>query len=785
MSKADSNFRKKAFKYGVYFSIILVMFYYAYTKLKIPIFEVFEQKTLDLRYKIRGEIKKDFDVVIVGIDEKSLVELGKWPWKRDIHGRLVTELSKLEVKSIGFDVSFNEPASPTYLTEYKNGLKEILLKNYNDNKIEKDAAMELGKQINSLNLREDIDFAIALKGAKNVTIGTYNIAEEKEAKLTEEIINNKSYINSAYNNIEGIVDEIKEVDRTGTARFIPKLQPYKILPPIEILAQQCYGVATYEIDTPDTDGVFRSIPLVVKELYSNMYFPPLYFLVYLNAFNLTMKDNVLLDLSKTKVEIYKNALKKEGLLKTVNIDIKGLQNINYYGKEGTFTYCSYVDVLNEEVPKEKLKGKIVLVGYTDTAKGLYDLRVTPFSPNYPGVEVHATAIQNLIENKFMTRLNAFGIMGMLLQIFLIFLFAIIITLGFAYSKFSFRKGNFITILSIVTYIIVAQVLFNIGIWVELFYPIIVFVFLYMLLMATNYFDEELEKKKIKHAFQHYMSPSLMEEVLKHPEKLKLGGERKNLTAFFSDIEGFTTISEGLEPEQLVEFLNEYLSEMTDIIFKHEGMVDKFEGDAIMAVFGSPIYMEDHPLKSCMAALEYQERLAQLREKWAGNGRPPIYARIGINTGEMVSGNMGSSQRFEYTVIGDEVNLASRLEGANKEYNTYTMISYETYRHVMDFVEVRELDIIRVKGKKKPVDVFELLCKKGELKEEKTKMLEMYSQGLILYRMKEWNRAIEFFNKALEIDSADGPSKLYIKRCQYFIQNPPEEDWDGVYTMKSK
>lgn len=769
--------RKKTFLLGIIITIFFTLTFFLYRNLQnINIFEVFEFKTLDSRYKVRGEIKKDFDVVIIGIDEKSLNLIGKWPWKRDIHGDLVRKLNEYGVKSIGFDVSFTEAAASKELLKYKSDLKAKIGGYYKDKSIEKEVAIDLLKEIKKLDLSEDLSFAKALKETGNVSIGTYLNVDK--GNLTDEILENRTYLKSRYENIDGILDELKERQRTGERRFKTE-NPYKVIPPVEIIGQFAYGVAPFDVGKPNADGLFRTIPLAVLEEYTGLYFPPLYLLVYLNAYDYTLKDNVVLNVRDGTVEFYKNASKKEGYIFTIPANKDGYQRLNFYGGNNTFKSVSYIDVINGDANKEDLKGKIVLVGYTDTAKGLYDLRATPFSPNSAGVEIHATAIQNLIDRSFMIRWEIGP------HILILFIYGLLLTLPLVIKKLKFVEANLVAITIIFSYVLFSQMLFSKGIWVDMFYPLVSYFFLYLTLTIVNYFDEEKEKRKVKNAFKHYTSPALIDELMKNPDKLKLGGEKKNLTMFFSDIEGFTTISESMGPEELVEFLNEYLSIMTKIIFKYNGMVDKYEGDAIMAVFGAPVELKEHALMSCYAALEYQEELTKLRAKWIEQGLPDIKARIGINTGEVVVGNMGSQDRFDYTVIGDQVNLASRLEGANKQYGTYIMISQATYEYVKDDIEVRELDNIKVKGKNKPVGVYELLARKGNLSYNKKEVLDSYELGLKNYKSMNWEEAIKEFENALEKDKTDTPSKVYLERCIYFRDNPPSEDWDGIYTMKTK
>ncbi|MCX5843757.1 MAG: adenylate/guanylate cyclase domain-containing protein, partial [Deltaproteobacteria bacterium] len=294
-----------------------------------------------------------------------------------------------------------------------------------------------------------------------------------------------------------------------------------------------------------------------------------------------------------------------------------------------------------------------------------------------------------------------------------------------------------------------------------------------------------EKKKIRGAFQYYLTASVINEMLKDPAKLKLGGDKKDLTVLFSDIRGFTTIAENMKtPEELVHLLNEYLTAMTNVVFTYDGLLDKYMGDAIMAVFGAPLNQPDHPLRACKTALDMMDELKKLQIKWADEGRPVLTIGIGINSGDMVVGNMGSEMRFDYTVMGDSVNLGSRLEGINKEYGTNIVISESTHNAVKDILFCRELDSVRVKGKNLPVKIYELLGEKKDA-EKWEKAVGIFEEGLSKYRQCLWDEAIISFQRVLEIKADDAPAKLYIVRCQELKKNPPEEPWDGVFTMTKK
>jgi len=342
-----------------------------------------------------------------------------------------------------------------------------------------------------------------------------------------------------------------------------------------------------------------------------------------------------------------------------------------------------------------------------------------------------------------------------------------------------------------------QELFNRGIWINLVYPSLQIIVVYISMTSFNYFQETKQKKFIRGAFGQFLSPKVVQKLVENPDLLKLGGNQTRLTAFFSDVAGFSGISEKLTPKQLVDLLNEYLTAMTDIILKYDGTIDKYEGDAIIAFWGAPIINPDHGLKACMAALEMQEKLAAMRKEWKKQGKDELYVRMGINTGLMVVGNMGSTARMDYTMMGDHVNLASRLEGVNKVYGTNIMISNFTYEDIKEQLAVRELDRIQVVGKNEPVSIYELINKKGQISDAEKKVYDLFAHALAAYRERDWVKAEELFQGVLALKPDDAPAKTFLDRCEQFQfvnkngrrksdkETLPGPGWDGVYKMTSK
>ncbi len=341
-------------------------------------------------------------------------------------------------------------------------------------------------------------------------------------------------------------------------------------------------------------------------------------------------------------------------------------------------------------------------------------------------------------------------------------------------------GTIFIFILLTTYLYVYQ-----GYVISMSYLVLAAVFSMIVVNVRFYISEMGQKTMIRDMFGQYLSPKVVQDLVEDPSKVQLGGEEREMTAYFSDIAGFSTISEHLTPSELVQLLNDYLTEMCNIIIGYEGTVDKFEGDAIMAFWGAPNVQADHAQLACFSAIDMNKRLVELRQKWETEGSPLINVRMGLNSGPMVVGNMGSVQKLNYTIMGDAVNLASRLEGANKAFGTQMMISETTYQSCASLIDVRELDTIRVVGKSEPVTVYELLERKGETAGATADLVDAFEKALTLYKRADFIAAKAAFEKCLGIIGGDGPSTTYMKRCQTYIDQPPESGWDGVFALTEK
>ena len=732
------------------FSVILISLFLFFVD--APFLRFMELKSLDLRMVSRGAVPAGGETVIVTIDEKSLSELGRWPWPRTTIAKLVDVLKGYGAKVVGFDIVFAEPDANSSLktvAELSNELKNAGIRD-----------TRLSGLLDEKKKLADTDAALtrSIEKAKNITLGYFfHITRKEVGHLTEPEIaaGERGIANSRFQMIRGP----KGPDES---RLIRAYAAQPSLPQLTDVSEN----SGYFNAFPDSDGVIRWSPLVIK--FRDNYYTSLALSLLVPYLDWPM---VVLNMAEYGVE----SINLDKL--RIPTDESGRLLVNYLGPARTFPHYAISDVLNGRLTADTFKGKIVLVGATAT--GIYDMRVTPFSAVYPGVEMHATVIDNILHRNFLIHSG----WTRFLDICMIVVAGLI--MGLAVPRVKAVAGIALSLALIGAFVAANTALFvRYSVWMNLIYPVLTMMTIYLGITVYRYVTEEREKKKIRGAFQYYLTASVINEILRDPSKLKLGGDKKQLSVMFSDIRGFTGISEKLTPEELVRLLNEYLTAMTDVVFKYDGLLDKYIGDAIMAVFGAPLDQPDHALRACRTALEMMSELKRLREKWAAEGRPDVNIGVGVNTGDMVVGNMGSEMRFDYTVMGDSVNLASRLEGTNKEYRTNIIISEFTYESIRNELFCRELDAVRVKGKKLPVRIYELLGEKKDAAEWQ-EYVGRFETGLAKYREGLWYEAIAAFRSVLTVKPADYPTQMYIARCETLKENPPEGEWDGVFTMTKK
>jgi adenylate cyclase len=546
------------------------------------------------------------------------------------------------------------------------------------------------------------------------------------------------------------------IQKNFKKEFLPKAKGY--LANIPILQQSVYSSGFVNV-IPDDDGIVRYIPLIIK--YQDSFYPSLAFEMYRLSQGVSK-----ITINYTPIGIENIYLDNNQTIKT---DRFGRIYINYRGKRGKFNYISALDIYNNNFNRNLVKNKFILIG--TTSAGLFDLRATPYESVYPGVEIQATLLDNLLKNDFLSTPENKEIINILLIITVSILSAFII-----YSFSAIISFILITILIISIYYGEYFLFEKYLTILNTFYPLASILILSLILTTINYFFEYKNTLKIKKAFAKKVSPKVMDELLKNPKEI-LAPKEKEITIYFSDIRSFTTISEKLkDPKKVIKLLNEYFNPMADLVIKYKGTIDKFIGDAIMAYWNAPQDTPQHPDKAVSCAIEQIKLLKEVNKKIYKEFNINIDIGIGINTGVATIGEMGSHGRADYTVIGDSVNLASRLEGLNKFYKTHIIISEFTQKKLKKDYIIRELDKVYVKGKNEPIIIYEVI-------DFGKKDFSEYNKALKLYRQAKFKKAKKIFEK-LYNEEKDYIYLLYIKRCEEYIKNPPK-NFTGIYKFTTK
>jgi adenylate cyclase len=729
-----------------------------------------ELRSLDLRFALRGTRPHDDRIVIVGIDERTLQKLGSFPLPRRSYATLVQKLAGAGAGVVAFDATFPTPES--------NSAVEALQKLRAQ--IPPGASPAVLQRIREVEEASDQDavFAAALKQAGNVVLGHLFLDQQRarssDPKLAE------AYFNVAWAKAFPQVLKVKSkdgrdfdmgttwVENGGTVAAGAEANIAK-------LAEAAASYGFIDIN-PDSDGTLRHALLVMR--YQDQDFFPSLSLQSVREYEKIPDQEIAAYIAETgleRIQFGKHALRPAR---------DGTALINYSGPYRTYAQYSMADVIDGTVPPETFKDKMVLLGATAMAIG--DLRNTPFqSGTYMGVEVHANIIDNLLHSDekgrtFLTR----GLREELVDTGFILLFGLVFGAWFARIKPLYATLSLVLALAAFGWFVYFGFA-SLGKWFSFVIPAGTLVANYAAITSFRMILEEREKRKIRKTFSQYLSPGVIALIEKDPHKyIRPGGETKELTVMFSDIRGFTSLSEGMTADELVHLLNEYLGAMTEVVFHNLGTLDKYIGDAIMAFWGSPYPQTDHALRACTCALEMIGALEKLNAKWQAQGRKEMSIGIGLNTGPVNVGNMGSAKRLAWTVMGDNVNLASRLEGMTKEYRCRIVISEGTYRQIADQFVFRELDRIRVKGKKQPVHVYELLDVEAA-RPKYAGLLTRFEQAISAYHAQDWREAAGRFGELLASFPEDGPTQIFLQRALEFMETAPEPDWDGVYVMKSK
>ena len=725
-----------------------------------------EQRSLDLRFALRGRRDPDPRIVIVGMDEKTLQEIGSFPLPRSSYAMLVRQLKQDGAAVIGFDEDFPLPAGSEALSVLTK-----LERDFSGNAKEKQELEAVARQADV-----DTQFADALKDAGNVVLGHLFLEGERakyaNSKQAQEYLNIVLF--KAFPQVFPVgsknLDMAKAWDNAGGTVY------EGVEPNLPLYTQSAASYGFFNIHS-DRDGIFRRA-LLMSRYGKDDYFPSLDLMI-LQQFESIPDQQIAAYISPDgldRIQFGRHDLHPH---------TDGTALINYAGPYRTYPQYSMTDVIHQRVPPDAFRDKIVLAGATALAIG--DLRNTPFSQGsaYMGVEVHANILDNLLHSAephrtFLVR----SFREEMVDIGFIILFGAVFGIWLGRSRPLTATAVTIVVLALFA----GFVYFGFvrwGRWYSLVVPGGTLILAYLGSISYRVFFEEREKRKIRKQFATFLAPGVIRLIEEDPEKyFRPGGETKELSILFSDIRDFTTMSEGMSPDELVQMLNEYFNAMIDVLYKNLGTLDKFIGDAIMAFWGSPYPQKEHAFHACNCALQMRDRLVELNRDWERRGMRHIAIGLGINSGPVNVGNIGSEKRLSWTVMGDNVNLASRLEGMTKQYRVAVLINETTHEQVQDQFVAREVDKIRVKGKKHPVTVYELLAPVSQLKEYES-LLANYNAALESYRACDWIDAAGKFGTIMITRPYDGPTQVLLQRCLEFMDDPPPPDWDGVYIAKSK
>jgi len=730
----------------------------------------FENKSLDYRFILMGKQKPTGKIGILAIDEKSIQKFGRWPFPRKIYEQAFVNLKKSGVDWIGFDVVWDQPERPLL----EDAMPQI--QNMKLGPKQAQAALDSINKMRQASL-SDASIAAAIRNFERIVLGYYFYAPfEKEAIMS---LSGREF--TAIDGMQESVISLFQVPEGSDLKDYSDLAVGAIVGNTPVIASSSKNFGFFNNDPEDDDAIWRSVNLVKHakgallpsmslKMASSMLGRP----VFVNFDRIGVESIMLPDEADDK--------------KTIEIPVDPVGNgkalINHLGPSKTLRHISLADAFDNsfsDQEKAAIKGMSFIMG--PTAIAINDLRANPFDSTFNGVEQHATVIDNIVSKRFLSRPKDIMLTEVKVLVIFGFIFAVLLSVSSAFTSALFLAASYV-----VYYYIDKHFWFSKGIWVFIGLPYMQITGMFLFVTLYKYFVEERERRKVKGAFQHYLSPAVMEQVLSDPDRLKLGGERRECTMFFSDVRGFTGISEALPPEKLVELMNDYLSPMTDIILKSGGVLDKYIGDAIMAFWGAPIDNPDQTDTAVTVVLRMLEKLEELRKTFPAKGFPVIDIGCGLNTGVVSVGNMGSAERFAYTVMGDAVNLCARLESITKEYGVRCVVSEYTVSKLKnrDSLLLRDIDDIVVKGKKEAVKIYELMHPSYFMQPRVIpNFIGEFEMMRKAYRSQDWLKAKAHLQECLIIRPEDGPSNLYVARIREMEKMPHIENWDGVHVFKHK
>jgi adenylate cyclase len=723
--------RKLSFKHysGIFIALATVLFIellfhtsFVPETLGTDMFQSMEHRSLDMLMRFRGERANAGNVILIKIDEATVEDL-KWPIPLDQYGAVMTLVSNSGAKAVALDM---------FLTDKQKGdsTESELLIQY-------------------------------LSQAQN----TYQIIGPFIPSKTErEQISRKDIDTSA----------ISVIGKFGVPaprrHHFPKAPYFEALP-FSQLADISSGVG-HVILIPESDGVIRSIPLYFE--YAGRLYPSLGFTLALKAMNIDPKK-VRFEDTENGTIVYAGPL-------VIHTGLWGEVLINYIGKSDLFRLVSFSEILSAAKERnekffEQFNGKVCIIGLTMRSMG--DYYATPVDEASAGFFAHANVFDMVVTNSFITPASAWP------QFFILLL----ITLAIGFTTHTRHMKIGILVLVVVTFLFLtcAVVAFNSAhLWLDIAAPLSSLLICFVATVAYKAATEGRQRKMITSMFGTYVDSNVVRILIDNPKLAKLGGEKHEISILFTDIKGFSSISEKVTEDVLVKLLNIYFTDMTNVVLANGGAVDKFIGDSIMAFWGAPLPDSDSAYHACVTAVHMQSQLEKLQTRLLKIGGVGIKQRIGVNTGLCIVGNMGSEQKKNYTVTGDPVNLASRLEGVNKQYGTGILISEFTYQKVNKRVVARQVDRVQVVGKTEPVYIYELMDLADKPLDDKTKyFLDIYTQGLKAYQERRWDEGIAFMEHAMEKIPDDSVCQLYVERMKLYQITPPSDSWNGVFVLQSK
>jgi adenylate cyclase len=737
--------------------------------------QLLESRASDIHFRLRGPIPPHPDVVVAEVDERSAQKYGLWPWPREITAKAIGQLHRAGVAAVGLDMIFTDQAQDQVGSAYREMLHAL---DADLASAPPQLAENLSGYRNKLTLRgsQSPDDALAAAfaeapeavqgvigyGAEDASPFSPEVQKEQERILTPQVITTLSG--------ESGRSTFPDVDLSRLPSFVQ----VSAQTPVTQIANTAKWLGHFNV-RPDPDGSVRRIPLLVRLERPKGLLPTFELrtaALYLGAEIQPVYNPDLGRLAGVR-------LQRSGGKPSIRVPIEPTEPmtlINHVGPGTVFKRISLADVVDGNFKPEELRGKAVLVGLT--LVGEFDQIVTPFQDVAPGIYAHASMLSNILSGNFLNRPAEMRLVELL------FILLSALALGRVLPRVNYTVKLVSIAVALGGWLVLTHQLFVHGIVAATVVPAGSVLVTSFSVIFLGYLSVDREKGQLRSAFQHYLNASVMEQMLERPEMLKLGGDKKEMTVLFSDIRGFTTLSERMVPEMLVKFINSYLTPMTQIVFDEGGTLDKYIGDALMAFWGAPLDQPDHPLRACRAAVRFLAKLEELKLAWRDQNLPEFDIGVGINTGPMIVGNMGSDIRFDYTVMGDSVNLASRLEGTNKEYHTRILMSEATWLPVKDQVIARRLGAVRVKGKRKPVRIYELRAL-GQPSATDGQAIQTFEAAVDAFAEAKFDDAEALFKKTQALWPNDVPCGRYLEDIAVLKARPPGPGWDGVFTATTK